>query len=72
MEDYYTKSPMLGALTKQLFDFMQRIATKTTGNGLIKILEVGAKFEQLHELPKFSMKLANRSSTLLQVLCRRF
>ncbi|QSZ37813.1 hypothetical protein DSL72_008913 [Monilinia vaccinii-corymbosi] len=44
MGDYYTASPMLGTLTEQLVDFMKRIATDTTGDGPIKILEVGAGF----------------------------
>lgn len=44
MEDYYTTSPMLGTLTEQLVDFMKRVATESTGDGPIKILEVGAGF----------------------------
>ncbi|ESZ91464.1 BcPKS16, polyketide synthase [Sclerotinia borealis F-4128] len=44
MSNYYTTSPMLGTLTEQLVDFMRRIAANTTGEGPIKILEVGAGF----------------------------
>ncbi|RAL60849.1 hypothetical protein DID88_010174 [Monilinia fructigena] len=44
MENYYTTSPMLGTLTEQLVDFMKRVATDSTGDGPIKILEVGAGF----------------------------
>ncbi|KAB8291846.1 hypothetical protein EYC80_006628 [Monilinia laxa] len=44
MENYYTTSPMLGTLTEQLVDFMKRVTTDSTGDGPIKILEVGAGF----------------------------